>query len=294
MSAQAETFVIDLPGPSRKRSAKPKAAAKKKAAKRPKKKPPGARAYALKVRGERIRSQKQLREVFLSKRGDRRATLFVSSSAAQLAPLVDVAHHEVGDLRLFVWEKLAPERREYLQTLFRTVVSPGGQLQLLASDELAEVLSSDSRADLFVAGSVNRVEGVVVLYRGSLDRLAVPLRWFARPSDVEPDFDDFEVTDYGQTVRFGDFEAATDAILYAFDAKYRSRMKQRQLELDDSLGGSVRRLRELRGLRRSDFAPLSSKAIARIERGEIKSPRAATLKTIAKRVGVEPEQISTF
>ena len=172
MSAQAETFVIDLPDPSRKRSAKPKAAAKKKAAKRPKKKPPGARAYALRVRGERIRSQKQLREVFLSKRGDRRATLFVSSSAAQLAPLVDVAHHEVGDLRLFVWEKLAPERREYLQTLFRTVVSPGGQLQLLASDELAEVLSSDSRADLFVAGSVNRVEGVVVLYRGSLDRLA--------------------------------------------------------------------------------------------------------------------------
>ena len=295
MSVQTETFVIDLPRPSRKRAAKPKAGQKKQVAKgTAKKKPTDGRVYALKVGGPRITSQKQLKETFLSERGARRPTLFVSSTATHLAPLADVAHHEAGNLRLFVWEKLAPERREYLQTLFRTVVSLSGDLPLLASDELAEVLSSENRRDLFVGGSVNRSEDVVVLYRGSFDRLSVPLAWFRRASDVEPNFDDFAVTDFGQTVRFGGFEASTDAILYDFDPDYRSLMKQRQLALDDTFGGSVRRLRELRGIRRSDFTPLSSKEIGRIERGDVKRPRKATLEALAKRLGVTPEELSTY
>lgn len=296
MSVQQETFVVDLPR-RRRRAAKHKKAAtmaKKRSAKTAKRKPKGGRAYALKVAGERIRSGKQLREVFLSERGTRKPTVFVSSTAKNLAPLVDVAHHEAGNLRLFVWEKLAPERKEFLQTLFRTVVSVGSELQLLSSDELAAVLSSDRRGDLLVGGIVNTSEGVIVLYRGSFDRMSVPFEWFQRSSDVEPDFNDFEVTDHGQTVRLGDFEASADAILYAFDSSYRSRMKQRQLALDDTLGGSIRRLRELKGLRRTDFAPLSGKEIARIERGEVKKPRQKTLETIAKRTGVAPEDIATF
>lgn len=297
MSAPQETFVVDLPSPRRKRAAKLKKAApvaKKKSAKVAKRKPTGGRAYALKVAGERIRSGKHLREVFLSERGTRRPTVFVSSTAQNLAPLVDVAHHEAGDLRLFVWEKLAPERKEFLQTLFRTVVSVGSELQLLAPDELAAVLSSGQRGDLIVGGTVNRTEQVLVLYRGSFDRMSVPFQWFQRSSDVEPDFNDFGVTDHGQTVRLGQFEASADAILYAFDSSYRSRMKQRQLELDDTLGGSVRRLRQLKGLKRTDFAPLSGKEVARIERGEVKKPHRKTLETIAKRAGVSPDDISTF
>jgi hypothetical protein len=174
------------------------------------------------------------------------------------------------------------------------VVSVGSELGLLASDELAAVLSSDRREDLLVGGTVNAVERVIVLYRGSFDRISVPFEWFQRSTDVEPDFDDFEVTDYGQTVRLGNFEASADAILYAFDPSYRSRMKKRQLVLDDTLGGSVRRLRELKGLKRTDFAPLSGKEIARIERGEVKRPRRKTMAAIAKRAGVAVEDIATF
>lgn len=291
MSIQTETFVIDLPGPRR----KPKAGQKTQGAEGPRKtKMTPSRAYTLQVGGSRIRTQKQLRSTFLSERGARRPTLFVSSTAKHLAPLVDVAHQEAGNLRLFVWENVAPERTEYLRTLFRTVVSVGGDVSLLASDELAEVLSADNRGHQFVGGAVNRTEEVVVLYRGSFDRLCVPLAWFRRASDVEPDFDDFEITDFGQTVRFGDFEASTDAILYDFDSAYRSRARQRQLELDDTFGGSLRRLRELRGIRRSGFSPVSSKEIARIERGEVKKPRKATLRALAKRLGVTPEEISTY
>jgi transcriptional regulator with XRE-family HTH domain len=64
--------------------------------------------------------------------------------------------------------------------------------------------------------------------------------------------------------------------------------------LDDSLGGSIRRLRELRGVRRSDFGAISEKTIARIERGEVEQPREGTVRTIARRLGVSPEELATY
>lgn len=291
MSIRTETFVIDLREPRRTRRLTPKADRTTQGS-RTKMKP--SRAYTLRIKGSRIRTHKELRSAFLNERGTRRPTVFISSTAKHLAPLAHMAHHEGGNLRLFVWEKVSSERREYLQTLFRTVVSVGGDVQLLASSELAEVLSANNRGDLFVGGAVNLTEDVVVLYRGSFDRLSIPLAWFRRTSDVEPDFSDFKITDYGQTVRFGNFEVSTDAILYGFDSNYRSRVRQRQLELDESFGGSLRRLRGLRGFKRSDFTPVSSKEIARIERGEVKEPRKATLEVIAKRLGVKPDEISTY
>ena len=51
------------------------------------------------------------------------------------------------------------------------------------------------------------------------------------------------------------------------------------------------RLRKQRGLKRTDFAPVSPKEIARIERNEIEKPHAKTLEAIANRLGVRPEEI---
>ena len=296
MSNQTGTFVIDLPAPRGTRnSAHSKAQATKQTGKKAKKTASSAKkAYALHIAGERIRSKKALRSTFLSERGARRPTLFVSWRANDLASLADVAHMESGNLRLFVFEKVSPATKEYLQTLFRTVLSFGGHVPLLESSELVGVLSANNRGDLFVGGTVSPVEKVLILYRGSFDRLSVPLTWFRRASDVEPDFDDFEVTDYGQTVRLGGFEVSADAILYDFDSDYRSRAKRRQLELDESFGGSLRRLRELKGVRRSDFPPISAKEIARIERGEVTRPRRATVKAIALRLDVSPEELLAY
>lgn len=248
------------------------------------------------VAGHRLRSPEALRSAFLEERGARRPSLFISPTAADLGALVDVAHDERGNLRLLVFEDVSPTRKEFLQTLFRTVVSVGERmgLRLLDTDELVEVISAANRDELFVGGAVNPLEEVVVFYRGSLDRLAVPFHWFERSSDAKPDFADFRVIDHGQTVRFGGFEAATDAVLYDFDPEYRARAKKRQLQLDDSLGGSIRRLRELRGVRRSDFGGISEKTIARIERGEVELPRERTVRTIARRLGVSPEALATY
>jgi transcriptional regulator with XRE-family HTH domain len=79
-----------------------------------------------------------------------------------------------------------------------------------------------------------------------------------------------------------------------FSGAYRRRAKRRQLEADRSLGRALRRLRLQKGLRQSDFPGLTANEIARIERGEVKKPQQRTLAAIAKRIGVAPEEISTY
>ena len=91
---------------------------------------------------------------------------------------------------------------------------------------LVEALGADNRADLFIGGEVIRARSEVLLYRGNFEPLTVPLQWFASsPNSPEPDPAAFAVTDYGQTVRLGSYEASTDAILYEFDEDYRARQK---------------------------------------------------------------------
>jgi hypothetical protein len=182
-----------------------------------------------------------------------------------------------------------------LHAVFRVVVSADEGIRLLPIDELADVLGSPHRADLFVGGAGAPNDAAAILYRGNLEPLIVPLAWFkARPDGPKPDLDRLAVADFGQTVCLGEYEAATDAILYEFDDAYRRRAKRRELGRDSSLGGSLRRLRLQKGLQRKDFRGLTPKEIARIERGEVKKPHPRTLAILAKRLGVPAKQLSTY
>jgi hypothetical protein len=88
---------------------------------------------------------------------------------------------------------------------------------------------------LFIGAAVAPTDAAVILYRGNLEPLVVPLTWFhERPAGPIPDPDDLAVTDFGQTIRLGAYEAATDALLYEFDEDYRRRAKKRQVETDRS------------------------------------------------------------
>ncbi len=64
--------------------------------------------------------------------------------------------------------------------------------------------------------------------------------------------------------------------------------------MNGSFGGCLRRLRLQKGVGRGDFPGINMKEIARIERGEIKKPHAATVKAIARKLGVEPEEIEEY
>lgn len=109
-----------------------------------------------------------------------------------------------------------------------------------------------------------------------------------------PDFTRLRLTDHGRTVALGDYEAAADAILYELDPDYRRRLKKQRRQGERTFGASLMRLRKQRRLKRSDFAPISPKEIARIERNEVEKPHARTLETIADRLGIRPEEIDSY
>jgi len=197
-----------------------------------------------------------------------------------------------GGRRLFVRQRVDSDIRPLLPALFGSVVTPAEAPAILPRDQLAEVVSAPNRRDLFIAAGV--APHTVILHRGDLDSLIVPKSWF-RPSGTEkPDFNQMAVTDYGQTIRLGAYEASSDAILYEFDRDYRRRVLAGRLRADRSFGGALRRLRIQRAVRRADFPGLSEKAIARIERGEVSNPHPRTLLAIARRLDVAPEDIASY
>lgn len=179
--------------------------------------------------------------------------------------------------------------------IFRVVVSADESVRVLPVDELAYVLGAANREDLFVGVGAAPADAAVVLYRGNLEPVIVPLMWFrTRPGGPKPDAADLGITDSSQTVRLGEYEAAADAILYEFDAAYRRRAKKREVERDDSFGGALRRLRPQKGLHRSDFDGITAKEIARIERGEVRRLHPRTVAILAKRLGVSAREIPTY
>ncbi|MDE2838223.1 MAG: hypothetical protein OXL97_12075 [Chloroflexota bacterium] len=212
--------------------------------------------------------------------GEPTATLFASTPARSTS------------LHLVALEPVAPHRLPLLHHLFKSVIAGA---ELLELSELLDVVDSNRRRDLFIGGVVDLDDEVLLLYRGDFTSVLVPLAWFEpRPTVGSPDWGRFQITDFGQTLRMGEYEAAADAILYDFDPVFRREAKKRLLEKDDSFGGALRRLRLQRELRRSDFPPLTAKEVARIERGEVQKPRINTLLTLANRLGVEPEQIAEY
>jgi Predicted transcriptional regulators len=240
----------------------------------------------------RIRGKQALVEEF---KAANRQAVWVAPNLESLAPLVKEAPAARGEQRLVVLGEMREVTHHLLSALFRYVVTASDHFRLLELDELMEVLTSPDRGDLFIGGAVDEERGAVLLYRGSVEPLVVPLAWFRnKSSEAVADPDQFDVTDFGQTVKLGAFEASADAILYEFDPEYRRRSRKRALYEDSSFGASVRRLRLQKGLSRRDFPGITEKEIARIERNEISRPHARTLEILASSLGVPVEELATY
>jgi hypothetical protein len=241
--------------------------------------------------GNVLRSVDAVRRAY----SENRTARWVLIDSNALALFADAVQANDTWHRVLFLQRARAARRELLHALFRVVVAPDEGVRLLPNTELQEVMGDEHAADLIIGGVVDPEDRRLILYRGNLDRLVVPFEWFrASPRGPRPDFNAFSVIDSGQTIKLGDYEAATDALLYEFDVDSRRRMRQREIGADDTFGGSLRRLRLQKGLSRSDFAPISAKTIARIERGEVEEPHDETLTTIAKRLGVKPDKIKSF
>lgn len=240
----------------------------------------------------RIRSKQALVDEF---KAANRQAVWVAPNLESLAPLVREAPAAKGEQRLVVLGGMQEVTRCLLSALFRYVVAASDHFRLLELDALMDVLTSPGREDLFIGGAVDGERGAVLLYRGSVEPLVVPLAWFRnKSSEAVADPDQFEITDFGQTVKLGAFEASADAILNEFDPEYRRRARKRALHEDSSFGASVRRLRLQKGLSRRDFPGVTEKEIARIERNEISRPHARTLEILASSLGVPVEELATY
>lgn len=170
------------------------------------------------------------------------------------------------------------------------------EFKKLPLDELAVVLRADTneRRDIFIGGVMNVDLGTLVLFRGDLGRLVVPLSMFRPSGRATPDFKKFVICDYGHTLKFGRYEATSDVVLWEVDPDYRKRAKARERAHAEGFGPSLRRLRKQRGLSQSDFHNVARKTIARIESGQVERPHGVTLDRIAKTLGVSTEDIESY
>lgn len=204
--------------------------------------------------------------------------------------------HWVTFGNLLTLEAAKTQVRPSLEGFFGQVVGVSREFKKLPVEQLASVLGSDldQRRDVFIGGVVNRQFGTLVLVRGNLERVIVPLSIFRPSGRAKPDFRKFELDDYGHTLRFGKYEATADVVLWEVDPEYRKRAKARERAQARGFGPSLRRLRKQRGLSQSDFPNVARKTISRIEKGEVEKPHGTTLNRIAKALGVEPDEIESY
>jgi len=222
-------------------------------------------------------------------------SLWLILSSAALAVLTSVKPQSSRDQRLLCLTSISPSSQHLIGAYFQPWLALSEDLAALEPDVLREVVRSADSRDRIIAAAYDAESAAIVLYRGNLDRIVVPLAWFASmASGAVADPAKLAVIDYGQTVSLGAFEASTDAILYEFDDEYRKTMRRRALAQDMSFGGSLRRLRLQRGLTQHDFPGVTAKTIARIERGAVATPHAATLAVVAKRLDVAVADLATY
>ncbi len=208
------------------------------------------------------------------------------------------AHHGTkrvfGDLLMLQSPKA--ESIPAIRTFFRHVVGEVDAVKLLPPAELAEVLVAlkEKTRDVFIGALYDPASETISLTRGNFETVVVPLSLFRPSGSAAPDPTMLAVTDYGHTIKLGEYEASAEAILYEVDPEYRRRQNAKRLQDDKGFGPSLRRLRLQRHLKRTDFLSISSKTIARIERGETGKPHGKTLSVIASCLGVRPDEIESF
>lgn len=188
-----------------------------------------------------------------------------------------------------------PESVPALLSSFSRVVGVTEGYRWLPKEELVSVIGREDAANRFIGGSSDMVNRRLTLVRGDLRSIVVPFSLFPESGDgTKPDCSKLGFTDYGHTVVLGDYDSAADAILYEVDPEHRKALKATRRATERTFGAALRRLRLQRRLRQSDFAPISARTIARIEAGQIARPHGGTLKRIAARLKVRPEEIQEF
>jgi hypothetical protein len=99
-----------------------------------------------------------------------------------------------------------------------------GPIAQLSREEIGEILASppQQQMHLFVVGFVDYVRGEVALFQTGGKVICAPLSMFMFSPKCQPDFEQFSIIDCGNTLKFGNYEAASSAVLYELDPDYKA------------------------------------------------------------------------
>ncbi len=196
-------------------------------------------------------------------------------------------------VRIILLAEASLEIQRILEALFKEAIILSEKTSL-PLNELLYVLNGKNPEFYVIGGQIDEMTQTVTLIRGNLESIVVPFSVF-HPSgnEIKPDYSKFSIEDYGQTLKFGEYEASVDSILYEFDPIYRREKRKELIKKDRSFGACLRRLRLQKGIRQTDFKDIGEKELGRIEKGEVK-PRKTTLEKISKILGVSLEEIKSY
>lgn len=87
----------------------------------------------------------------------------------------------------------------------------------VSQEQWAEIKSDEK--ELALEGTIIPKDKLVVLFTNKQRHLVFPFELFEPNMKYAPDFTQFEIVDWGQTLKFGEYEAALDALIQ--DVEYR-------------------------------------------------------------------------
>lgn len=95
----------------------------------------------------------------------------------------------------------------------------------LSIEEILEIKSIpiEQQNHYIVSGDLNLETNFIFCFRGDGSVIIINLNMFEHnnPNKTQPNFNEFSIIDHGLTLKFGKYEASTDAILYELCPKYK-------------------------------------------------------------------------
>lgn len=186
------------------------------------------------------------------------------------------------------------ELSKAIEDLFHEIFRKVADIQdrYLHNEELVDVLRSENKEELAIGAAFDKTLQIVTLTKGDLTKIAVPYSFFYNVSE-KLKIDSLELSDFGQTIKFGKIEISFDSVLYEYSEEYRKKLIKKRRTENRSFGACLRRYRQLKEIKQSDFKAITEKEIGRIENEKV-MPHKSTIKSIIEELGITEEDLLTY
>lgn len=204
--------------------------------------------------------------------------------------------HKTSPVFIDLTSEITPRYLDVLRDIFPTIISTNrDHLMTLKQDEMMTVLNKpmSTRSIRALGIQVFKDLGILKIVRGNFSTLIVKMDSLSvNGQGLLPDFDDIEIIDFGNAIRFGAYESSMRGLLYENDRQYRLERKKQRFGNERSFGACLRRFRLQKKLNQTDFYNVSEKTIRRIEGGEI--PKTVTKNKILAELGLAEDDLLTY